>query len=586
MPGSRSKHHRKDSSSSSSSSELECYSNDKECNKHNKHNKHSSDSESSCSSKSSSSSSDKHKFRFSEIYNYFKDKLIHDNELMVAGSTAYALATNTDTQTIPNNHAVHYHNDILKYRIDKYSTNSPFFVRESGVYIFFFVPSTDNSAQFTFFVNGVAKDLTCIGSNSGAGQVVSRHMLALNKDDNVVVRNYISSANSVSTSPNVGGLQQGNDIVILGMKFAPLKAASVDMCKEHKFMECLSHKKKKLFCKIMEKLICDNQLMVKGFNVRGTFYNRVTQNVLTESDVVFNEMSEVDGLFWDPLNPYQVKVMEDGVYKLFFLANTNTAAQFSITVNGIPVDYTTQGTNRGAGQVTIRTLIELNKNDVITVRNHTSANGTVVISEHAGGKYQSITAILTVFKIAPIMKPCVLPINPKLAKRYECYYPLLKDFLLYQKPLQIAGSKSYISLSTSVSQNVNVGQEFSWSNEIIKHDTRYHQGDNYITIQNDGIYDIFADIITNEPLQFTLFVNGLPLDSTVFGRDSGAARTLMRQFVKLRKNDVISVKNWESNAGSVNTAENPGGNFPGQNSMIMAFMLTPTTCSMPPSPPV
>lgn len=596
------KHHKKDSSSesdssssssSSSSSQLECFSNDKECNKHhkkhNKHHKHnkcekhSDKSDSDCSDKSKSEC--KPKFRLCDIYNYFKNRLIEDEQLMIAGSTAYTTSTNTENSTLVDNHALKLNNDVLMFNIDRFNDASPFFVRESGVYIFFMCVNTDSSAQFTFFVNGVIVPTTAIGTNSGAGQLISRHMIALNKDDGLVIRNYISSITTVQLHSNMGGLQVANSAVVIGFKIAPLDPATVSLENECKFMESLTHKKKKLFRKLTEKVLCDSTLMPKGFNVHGTFYNKQTQNVNTELDVVFNENSVVEGLYWDPLNPSQVKVLEDGIYKLFFLCTTNTAAQFSISVNGVPLDYSTQGINRGAGQPTLRTITSLNQGDIITVKNHTSANGTVVISEYPGGKYNAVSSLLTVFKLAPLNKAQSVPVDCKLEKHYECYYHLFREYLLYHHFLQIAGTKSYLSASTSIPQQLVIGDSIHWANKILDQNIGFVQGDNYITINQDGIYDVFADIITDEPSQLTIFVNNAPDYNTTFGRDSGASRCLIRQFLPLKKGDQLSVCNWESHAGTINTAENAGGEYPGQNSMFMVFMLSPL-CEPPvPCPP-
>ncbi len=597
MTGSRDrKHHKKDSSSesessssSSSSSELECFSNDKECKKphkkHNKHHKHSDKSDSECSDKSKSEC--KPKFRLCDIYNYFRNRLIEDEQLMIAGSTAYTVSTNNQSDVLSNNHAIKLNNNVFMLNIDKFNDASPFYVRESGIYVFFLCVNTDSAAQFTFFVNGVVSPTTAIGTNSGAGQLISRHMLALNKNDGVVVRNYISSSSSVHMLTGMGGLQVANSAVIIGFKIAPLHQATVKQENECKFMESLTHKKKKLFRKLTEKVLCDNTLMPKGFNVHGTFYNKQTQNVSTESDVEFNENSVVEGLSWDPINPTQVKILEDGVYKLFFLCTTNTAGQFSISVNGSPLEYSTQGINRGAGQPTLRTIASLKQGDIVTVKNHTSANGTIVISEYPGGKYKSISSILTVFKLAPLEMAQPVPVDCKLVKHYECYYPYFRDYLLYHHFLQIAGSKSYVSASTSIPQEVLVGDSVHWANKLLSYNTNFIQGENVITINQDGIYDIFSDIITNEPSQLTLFINNVPDYNSTFGRDSGASRCLIRQFVPLKAGDQISIRNWESHSGTINTAENAGGEYPGQNSMLLVFMLSPLCVPPgPPTPPV
>lgn len=494
---------------------------------------------------------------------------------MIAGSDAYLTTTNNLSQIIPKNHAITCNLITLQYNIDNHQNTAPYYIREDGVYILFNLLNVDSSCQFTIFINGIIRPLTTIGTNSGAGQLLSRHMIKLMKDDSVVIRNYISTSSSVKSSLYSGGLLSGNDISLLIMKIAPLDAAKVDMCNEHKFMECLSHKKKKLFQKLTEKLVCDNELMVKGFNTLGTFYNKSTQNIATESGVVYNESSCVNGLSWVATNPDQIKILEDGIYKLFFLINTGTAAQFTVFINGLPVDSTTQGTNKGAGQLTTRTLLELRKDDILTVVNHTSANGVVIATELCGGYKQNISAIVTLFKIAPLCKPKCEPVDCNLVKHFECYYELYRDYLLYQKCLQIAGSPAYVSVSTATPQNVLIGESFNWSTEVVKYETHYKQGMNEIIIKQSGIYDIFVDIITDQSLQMAIFINNLPYDNAIFGRDSGASRTLLRQFIPLNCGDILSVRNYESHIGAVDTAENPGGDFVGQNASLMAFLLTP-----------
>lgn len=63
--------------------------------------------------------------------------------------------------------------------------------------------------------------------------------------------------------------------------------------------------------------------------------------------------------------------------------------------------------------------------------------------------------------------------------------------------------------------------------------------------------------------------------STVNGRDSGANRVLMRQFVKLCKGDILEVRNYESYSGTLHTPLNSGGTIPGHPCFFMAFLLSP-----------
>lgn len=500
-----------------------------------------------------------------------KNKLVKDKELMIAGSDAYINRTDVDDDIISTNYIVDFNTPVINYNVDYVKYGSPFFVRESGIYIMFFIATVDTACQFSIFVNGEFQPLTCIGINAGAGQLVSRHMVKLNENDNILVRNYISTSNSVTAHLYAGGLQLGNTTSFLMMKIAPL--CPPREC--HEQIKCLSHRKKKLFHKLTEKLECDKELMAKGFNVTGTFSNTVSQTVATEGDVIFASSNEVQGLSW---SGSQITIQEDGVYKLFFLLTSQTAVQFSMTVNGAPVETTTQGTNRGAGQLTSRAILELKKNDVVTLRNHTSQNGAAVLSEHAGGLNATISAILTIFKIAQLCKPVCVPVPCWVEKKLECMklYDMYKNYLLCQDHLQIAGPKSYFSLTDSLVQNVIQNEAFYWSTNNIKYETQFRPGDTFLTIEKNGVYDIFVDIATDEPVQLGLFVNGVLEPSTNFGRDSGASRTLMRQFIKLKKCDVIAVHNAVSGATSVNTSQNGGGNGIGQNAMFMAFLLHPT----------
>lgn len=602
----RSSHSRRRSESSSSDSEIEVRvvvdkhnrkgsrkcskknsrKSSRECSKKNsrkgskKNSRKCSTSSSSSSSSESSRHSHKKKYCFDEIYKYYKYRLLNDNELMVAGSSAY-INSNSDTgNAIALNNSVKADHIQLQYHIDYPVLGSPYFVREDGIYIIFFVISSDQAVQFALFVNGLSQDLTRYGNNSGAGQLVLRAMIPLKKDDVVVMRNSESSTSLVTSELFVGGLQSGNDATFLIMKIAPLNTPK---CLEWDD-DCLSKKKHYLFKKLMEKMLLDADLMLQGFNQHGTFYNKVTQVVNTESNVVFNQFRDVNGLTWDALNPDQVVVSEDGVYKIFFLCTTGTQAQVAITINGVPLDYTTQGTNKGAGQLTARTLVELKKNDIITIKNHTSANGSIVLTEHAGGSESSLSAILTVFKIAPLRTtpmPCV-----KLNKYHErCYYQF-REFLLHKKCLQIAGSPAYFAVTNDTRQTLTTEQPLFWMNNVLMKNINHIQGVTTFTIQEDGIYDLFADISFNEPSQVALFINGVPDVDVIAGRDSGAGRSLLRQLVTLHKGDVITLNNYKASAVALHTMVNAGGNLLGQNAVFMAFKLAPLAECPPPCPPV
>lgn len=486
---------------------------------------------------------------------------------MVGGSNAYISSYNNTPITIPQGYPIPFSNDYLKYNIEHLSPNASFCVRESGIYIIFFIANTDQASQFTVFINGIENFLTTTGNNAGSGQTLFRSMIELTENDTVLIRNWKSASPALDLPLNVGGIQLGNNLTFLLIKIAAPLNTEYKHIAETWSASCLSRRKHYLFKKILEKMLCDKELMLKGFNVHGVFYNQNAQTIATEAPIIFDSNNNVSNLSWSVTAPDQVKILEDGVYKLFFICNTNVSAQFSIFVNGVSIDSIIQGSNKGAGQITIRGITELKKNDIIQVLNHTSPNGQITISQNAGGIYPVLSVCLTIFKIAPLCKPIIDDYHKKCFEKFKC-------FLLSNKCLQLSGSPAYINVATSTKQDIPINAALDWEITTLKEHIYHKQATTDFVINKDGIYDIFADLITGEPTQFTLFINGIPDLKTTVGRDSGGNRTIMRQFIKLVKGDILTVKNYESHVGTVHTTLNSGGLEAGHPAFFMIFMLS------------
>jgi len=552
---------------------------DSESDKKHKHCKDKSESDSDkkhkkCKDKSDSDSESEHskkKYCFDEVYNYYKFKLLHDDSLMVGGSNSYIYSYNNTEQIIPKSYPVNYGNNGYSYNVHHINFNDPFAVRESGIFVIFFIAHVEQSSQFSLFINGEYQSLTTNGNNAGAGQLILRSMLKLNKNDTIIIRNYLSSSSSLFASNNAGGLQTGNNLTFLLMKMSALPNEEYNKITHTWNHSCLSKKKLHLYKKILDKMLCDKELMLKGFNIHGTFFSQNSQVILTEANVLWDKYLNVSGLNWTSSNPDQIQICEDGVYKIFFVVTTNTAAQFTICVNDVPYDPSTQGSDKGAGQISTRTLLELKKGDYITIKNHTSSNGQIITSTFAGGNQPNLSVLCTIFKIAPLCKPIIVPC--KLNSYHKKCYEKFRNFLLTNKCLQITGSPAYLSTLSSHSQNVLINQSFNFEINSIQKDIIHIQATPEIIIDKDGIYDIFADVITQQSCQITLFVNGIPDLNTVSGKDSGASRTIMRQFIKLYKGDCITIRNYESHSGEVTTSINNGGDLIGHPSLFMLFKL-------------
>jgi hypothetical protein len=556
-------HHKKDKDCKK---ESESSSDDEKCrNKKDRHYKKESESS------EDSDCSNKEKYTFEDIYKYFKYRLVEDCSLQVAGSDAYINAYGDNVQNIITSYPVNFNNNELEYNIDHPRFDAPFTVRKSGIYLLFFIIVVQQPAQFTLFINGVPNTISTTGNNAGAGQTIFRQMYSFNKDDTIIIRNYESTVNALISPLNIGGLLNGINTTFLLMKIAPLPSLENKLLCESWNNDCLSRRKHYLFKKITEKMLCDKELMLKGFNTHGTFYTTIQQSVATENDFIYDSSSNVLNLSWSQTDPSKVTIKEDGVYKVFFVTDTTVSIQLAFSVNGIPVDSTIFGSNKGAGQTSIRTLLVLKKGDYLTVKNHTSANGFVNTYEHAGGYLQSINAILTVIKIAPLCKPSLD--ECKVNNYYKKCYNKFKCFLLSNKCLQISGSDSYCNYASTHSQILQPNDQLSWEITTLKENLIHSQATSQTVISKDGIYDLFVDCITSEPSQFTLFINGTPDLTTTFGRDSGANKCILRQFIKLYKGDVIDVRNWTSISVNITTSVNAGGKLPGIPIFFMLFKL-------------
>ncbi len=536
---------------------------------------------SSCSSRTSKSSNNSwyEHCDYSGAYLYLKQHLLLDKSLMAAGSNAFINTYSQLAETIPLAYSVPLEGTLTQHNIDHFYLSSPYYVREDGVYTLFFMASDNQSSQYTVFVNGSVAPLTTIGTNSGAGQLVSRHMLVLKKDDAVIVRNYLSEGGSIAQSEKIGGFNNTSDTVLVIMKIAPHPhAVEARQCEEK---EKICKRDKAFFKRVLGDMLYDKDLMLKGFNTHGSFFSKSEQFVGVEEPVLFDLSLNVNNL-WHMDGSGDIKILEDGYYKVFFLAGTTSACQVTYFVNGIPIPATCTGTNKGAGQLSVRAILPLNKNDVFSVRNHTSPNH-IHIAANEGGLDSSpgVDTILTIFKIAPL-QPFVVTCEPKEPHGCHLNYKAFRQYLLGKKNLQIDGAQAYASATATTRQELNLGDSIYFANNQVENYRIEHaQGTTTFKILRDGIYDLFADVITNQPAELTVFVNNIPDANTTFGRDSGGNRTLIRQMLKLRCGDVLTLRKYESALGKVFTASNPGGAYVGQNAMFMLFRLSPIECWMP-----
>lgn len=512
---------------------------------------------------------------FADIYNYYKYRLLQDKALMCAGSSAYLNTINTNSLIIPRCFPVPFELPLLSLNIDQLYIGAPFHVREDGIYSIFFLLNSDEPAQFSFYINGTESFNSRLGNNSGSGQLLLKSILSLKANDSLCVRNSESSAVSIETTSHAGGIvSSGGTVTFTIMKIAPLADVSSENEKYVKTTdEDLCKSEKKLFKKLQCKLLADENLMLQGFNVHGSFYTLLEATIPIESDIQWDNYLNVSGLTWDPVYPERVTIVEDGIYKIFCMANIVRSSQMAIAINGIPIEHTTQGANKGACQVTLRTLLPLRKGDFITFRNHTSANGDVELIKSAGGGLDAIAAITLIFKIAPLWTPA--PQEPDFK---NCYYVNLfnkfRNYLLSNDDLNLKGSVAFISAVSDTPQTLELNKNMDFNITSLQKDVDFVQGNTSFTIKKSGIYDLSIDLLTNEPHQITQFVNDVADLTTVSGRNSGGSRGMIKQFSKYNAGDVLNYRNYKSSIGTLIMALNAGGLLVGKNRSIILFYLS------------
>jgi len=162
-------------------------------------------------------------------------------------------------------------------------------------------------------------------------------------------------------------------------------------------------------------------------------------------------------------------------------------------------------------------------------------------------------------------------------------YPKFKNWLVCDRDLAVAGSAAYINICDSTKQTVAQNAPFYLSTKALEHDISFVQGSYDVKIEQSGVYDIFATVATNEPLQLTVFVNGVGVSTTNFGRDSGASRCYVRQFIALKCGDVVSVNNFLTASPTINTVSSGNGQYLSNNVGFALFKMH-ANCEPRPKP--
>ena len=506
-------------------------------------------SSSSSSESTHSSCSSYEKKSFDKKYKWYKNHLLKDKTMMIAGCDVYTSVFNTITQMIPVAAPVEFTTQQITLNVDH--QDQVLYVRKSGVYVIEFATQLNQPAQFMFFVNAVPVFNSASGQNSGAGELIARAMIVLNKDDALTVRNYASTTGTVTINASSGGTQLGTSAEMVIRKIAPHPNdyMKYDITKECK----LTERRKKFYNKLLDKLKEDPDLMIGGSDVHGSFYRQTSAVVPIETSIPFEYSQDVKGLILQP-NLTDITIPKDGVYQVLYLLESLKSTQITLFINGVPEPTTTCGINKGANQLYLRQILQFHKGDVVSLRNHSSNVGDITVSNDGGGLLVGSNSTLIITRLGSITPPPLIEEEIDMPEKIQQF----KQFLNHHKHLMPSGSDAFFSVHISCPMLLNTGDSFKFSTNGPMRNVLHQQGKPEIIVQKSGIYKMMIDLNSDAPSQITIYVNGIPETSTTEGTDSGAGQTSLRQLVALNKGDVITLVNWQS-VTPLQTSLNAGG---------------------------
>lgn len=537
------------------------------------------------SSSDSSHSSKSCGMSLEDMYADLKHKLLQDKSLQVGGCDAYGCFYSVNSQQLPPGAAIQFDITQNTLNVDRSADLKNLYVRRDGVYLIIIHLVPDQASQWTLFVNGIPHFDKTAGTFNSSGQLTITYMINLKENDNICVRNYISSSSAVAISQIVGGNLPGANLELIIKKLAPYPYKKHYNQYDNNSDNKLSHKLKKKFNVLLKWLLKDPQIMITGTDVYGSVYSTNTQIVQVNDSILFDYNQNLLNMT-HTLGTGDLTVSKDGMYFFAILLESSQSCQFTIFVNGSPVASTTTGINKGASVLQLRQLIELKAGDIVSVRNYTSASGAVTIQQNPGG---SLIGIDTEFILLRLSPPSTIIQNVEQKSAFEleedCLYKQFKTYLLNKDKLDLVGKESYFILNCNTTYPMHLEDPVLWSFAGPTKNVSYKQGDPTLTINEDGVYKLIFDLEAYQPSQFTFYVNNVPIPSTIAGTASGSGQVSIRQLLELHKGDILQVKNHSSFLNPVVTILNPGGINSASNAIFAGYRLGPIQPVKPPCPP-
>lgn len=128
-------------------------------------------------------------------------------------------------------------------------------------------------------------------------------------------------------------------------------------------------------------------------------YNVSPQTVPVESDVIFDTNGILSPGITHALGTSQIAVTNPGNYEVTFSVSGVEPNQFALFLNGASVTGTVYGSGAGTQQNQGQAIIALTANDILTLRNRSSA-AAVTLQTLAGGTQINVNASVIVKKLS------------------------------------------------------------------------------------------------------------------------------------------------------------------------------------------
>jgi len=124
------------------------------------------------------------------------------------------------------------------------------------------------------------------------------------------------------------------------------------------------------------------------------------QVVPLETDVIFDSNGIGSaGITHDP-GTTEIAIADAGIYKIAFSVSGTQPCQFALFVNGVLAPGSDYGSGAGTQQNNGQVILSINANDIVTLRNHTSAAAvSLAAAPPIGGTAAAVNASVLLEKL-------------------------------------------------------------------------------------------------------------------------------------------------------------------------------------------